>query len=333
MTYQKLEYNSYLNGLWTVQNSVPDLMSLVEQEFDYLVLDEAHYMFQDSSFNLNTDTILNMIERYRKSKIIILLSATADLLTKYFSSRITKTYSAEADYSYIKFVYCYEKKDTILKIIDRIPQDEKIVVFGCNKDRLQELNKRYPGSEYLSSDNKATSHVFQQIVEDECFDCRILFTTKVLDNGINLKDTAIKHIIIEQADMVEFIQCLGRKRIADESDTVTLYFYDSFQNITGLYGRLDSQMKIALEYFQLKENNLLDDFKARYLRKELPNFFDNQSNLIYPTYYKAKEDYIFYRAITKKQTSLHRQVAIALQKSIIHYEEAEQNYRLLTYLD
>lgn len=26
MTYQKMEYNVYLNGLWTAQKSVPDLM-------------------------------------------------------------------------------------------------------------------------------------------------------------------------------------------------------------------------------------------------------------------------------------------------------------------
>lgn len=74
-------------------------------------------------------------------------------------------------------------------------------MFGNNKDRLQELNHRYLNSEYLSGDNKAISPVFRQIVEQESFDCRILFTTKVLDNGVNLKDRAIKHIIIEQADI------------------------------------------------------------------------------------------------------------------------------------
>ena len=179
-------------------------------------------------------------------------------------------------------------------------------MFGNNKDRLQELNHRYLNSEYLSGDNKAISPVFRQIVEQESFDCRILFTTKVLDNGVNLKDRAIKHIIIEQADMVEFIQCLGRKRIIDKDDTISLYFYDSFQNITGLYGQLVSQMEIAREYFQFKENNQVDYFKERYLRKQLPDFFDNQSNLIFPTYYKAHEDYMFYWAIVNKVTSLHQ---------------------------
>lgn len=125
------------------------------------------------------------------------LSATADLLKEYFSSKITATYTAEADYSYIESVSYYTKKDTLLKILDNIPADEKAVVFGDNKERLQELNRRYSNSAYLSGDNKETNPVFSEIVQTEHFECRMLFTTKVLDNGVNLKDKAIKHIIIE----------------------------------------------------------------------------------------------------------------------------------------
>ena len=328
-----MEYNVYLNGLWTVQNSVPDLMQMVEQEFDYIVLDEAHYLFQDAAFNRRTSTIFEMIERFRKSKVIIMLSATADLLKKYFSSKITATYTADADYSYIESVFYYNRKDTLLKILDKIPADEKIVVFGDNKERLQELNRRYSDSAYLSSDNKETSPVFNEIVQTEHFECRMLFTTKVLDNGVNLKDKAIKHIFVEQTDMVEFMQCLGRKRVQDAEDTIKLYFYDNFQKIAGLYSRLEPQMRIAAEYFQLKENGLKEDFKNKYRLSPLPNFFDNKSDLVFPTYYKATDDYEFCRSITKKETSLHQQVSIALQKNAVHYEEAERHYTLLTYLE
>lgn len=167
MTYQKMEYNVYLNGLWTVQNSVPDLMQMVEQEFDYIILDEAHYLFQDAAFNRRTLTIFRMIEQFRKSKVIIMLSATADLLKEYFSSKITATYTADADYSYIESVSYYNRKDTLLKILDKIPASEKVVVFGDNKDRLQELNRRYSDSAYLSSDNKESSPMFKQIVQTE----------------------------------------------------------------------------------------------------------------------------------------------------------------------
>lgn len=328
-----MEYNVYLNGLWTVQNSVPDLMQFVEQEFDYIVLDEAHYLFQDAAFNRRTSTIFEMIEQFRKSKVIIMLSATADLLKEYFSSKITATYTAEADYSYIESVSYYTKKDTLLKILDNIPADEKAVVFGDNKERLQELNRRYSNSAYLSGDNKETSPVFSELVQAEHFECRMLFTTKVLDNGVNLKDKAIKHIIIEQTDMVEFIQCFGRKRVQDKEDTVKLYFYDNFSKIAGLYSCLAMQMQVAAEYFQLREKGLTEDFKNEYRLSPLPNFFDSKSDLVFPTYYKAVDDYEFCRSVTKKETSLHQQVSIALQKNVVPYEEAERYYTLLTYLE
>lgn len=133
--------------------------------------------------------------------------------------------------------------------------------------------------------------------------------------------------------MVEFIQCLGRKRIQDAEDTVELYFYDNFQKITGLYRHLEPQMQIVAEYLYLRENGLTEEFKNKYQVVPLPKFFNNRSDLIFPTYYKAKHDYQFCRSITKKETSLHQQVAIALQKNLVHYEEAEKYYTLLNYLE
>lgn len=185
ITYQKLEYNQYLNGDWNVRRSVPDLMQELER-YDYIVLDEAHYLFQDARFNRNTEVILDMIEWYRLSKVIIMLSATPDLLKLYFGDRIKETYEAEADYSYIKKAYCYTSKDAAYKILDSIPQNEKAVFFGDSKERLKELHRRYPDSAYLCAENETTSEAFEQITSTELFDCRFLFTTKVLDNGVNL---------------------------------------------------------------------------------------------------------------------------------------------------
>ena len=133
--------------------------------------------------------------------------------------------------------------------------------------------------------------------------------------------------------MVEFVQCLGRKRAQDKKDTIKLYFYDNFSKIAGLYSCLAMQMQVAAEYFQLRENGLIEDFKNKYRLAPLPNFFDNKSDLVFPTYYKAAADYEFCRSITKKETSLHQQVSIALQKDTVHYEEAERHYTLLTYLE
>lgn len=62
------------------------------------------------------------------------------------------------------------------------------------------------------------------------FDTRMLVTTKVIDNGVDFKDTAIKHIILDVFDIESALQCLGRKRcLTDEigeDDTCRFYIRD-----------------------------------------------------------------------------------------------------------
>ncbi len=145
ITYQSLEHDEYLETMQDTKNKVRGLMQQVS-EYDYIVLDEAHYLYQDAPFNKNTETIIELIEKYRSSKIIVLLSATPDLLKKYL--RIDKPYFFKADYSYIKEVQYYTKRDTLDEIISRIPEDEKIVMFADSKDRLKELHSEYPNSAY-----------------------------------------------------------------------------------------------------------------------------------------------------------------------------------------
>lgn len=336
ITYQKLEYNQYLNGDWNVRRSVPDLMQELEG-YDYIVLDEAHYLFQDARFNRNTEVILSMIERYRLSKVIIMLSATPDLLKSYFGDRIKETYEAEADYSYIQKAYCYTSKDAAYKILDSIPQNEKAVFFGDSRERLKELHRRYSDSAYLCSDNETTSDVFEQITSTERFACRFLFTTKVLDNGVNLTDRTIKHIIIEQTDLIDFIQCLGRKRVQDEEDTITLYFLRNISSIAARYGKLQKEIQLGNEYLFEREHDV-DRFRKVHIKDKLPDFFDNAFGLIEPTWFKAKADYQFYYSLVgaktpdKGKTTFAKEVSQRLKVRVHYYETVSKNYNLYSYL-
>lgn len=127
ITYQSLEHDEYLETMQDTKNKVRGLMQQVG-EYDYIILDEAHYLYQDAPFNKNTETIIELIEKYRSSKIIVLLSATPDLLKKYL--RIDKPYFFKADYSYIKEVQYYTKRDTLDEIIS------KIKIYQVKKNQL-----------------------------------------------------------------------------------------------------------------------------------------------------------------------------------------------------
>lgn len=145
-TYQRLEHNQVICGVPNLFNNPNNLMDALES-FDYIVMDEAHYIFQDAKFNRNTETILHMVERYYQSKIIVMLTATPDILKEYYKSRgmLTRYYEFGADYSYIQNVYAYfaSRNDVVKEIIQNIPRDEKIIFFGSNKNRLKELKSYY----------------------------------------------------------------------------------------------------------------------------------------------------------------------------------------------
>ena len=137
ITYQSLEHDEYLETMQDTKNKVRGLMQQVG-EYDYIILDEAHYLYQDAPFNKNTETIIELIEKYRSSKIIVLLSATPDLLKKYL--RIDKPYFFKADYSYIKEVQYYTKRDTLDEIISKVNYRAKHKSLPCDRPSVNSPN-------------------------------------------------------------------------------------------------------------------------------------------------------------------------------------------------
>lgn len=224
ITYQSLEHDEYLGTMQGTKDKVRGLMQQVS-EYDYIILDEAHYLYQDAPFNKNTETIIELVARYRTSKIIVLLSATPDLLKKYL--QIDKAYFFKADYSYIKEVQYYTKRDTLDEIISRIPEDEKIVMFADSKDRLKELHSEYPNSAYLDASNKKRRKVFNQI-EQIIFAADSVEITDKTGNNVNKytllpKDASDYGITWTSADeSVAIVNDKGEVEAKSEGKTVII---------------------------------------------------------------------------------------------------------------
>jgi len=58
---------------------------------------------------------------------------------------------------------------------------------------------------------------------NEKFQELILITTTCMDAGVNLIDIDLKHVVCEVEDTGTLIQCIGRKRIQDEQDSINVY--------------------------------------------------------------------------------------------------------------
>lgn len=104
--------------------------------------------------------------------------------------------------------------------------------------------------------------------------------------------------------MVEFMQCLGRKRVQSPDDTITLYFLNSVFSIAGRYKDLKRDLAIVQQYLNARASGYEQGFWKINRTEYIPLMFDNSHHLVKPAYYKALSDRAFYRDILNKKTSL-----------------------------
>ena len=221
-TYQKIEY-------W--QQRKPEWVKKWLDSYAYIVCDEAHYFFSDSDFNHTTDLSFQCIERLVPEKVVIYMSATGRLLFDKWeedgSIQPDRYYYIPRNYDHISEVYFFYRDVERQDILDHLPAGEKAVVFVTKRDTLVEMKKKYgdSASYYCSKNHKdgPMDKLEDCINPDGTLRKRILFTTTALYNGVDIKDHALRHLIIEQWEPIEVIQEIGRKRPLDATDTCKLY--------------------------------------------------------------------------------------------------------------
>lgn len=275
--------------------------------YDYIVADECHYFTTDAIFNDYTDISYNYVMK-QKEAVVLLISATAKSFFNYLIStkkvKRRNYYILDKDYSYVNKLYYYQSKE-LKSIIDDILENEpesKIVVFCNNGSRIIEMNTAYrEAASYYCSKSTSDTRVkticgWKDNEENNCitrypdgrvtFDKRILFTTSVLDNGVDLKDRCIKHVFSEIVDVDTMIQSLGRKRELDENDTCTFYIreYQS-KGIQWFINKIQRQLEpVKLynsDYFKFcekyKDGNNRDEIK--------------QNDIFYNSFNKSKKGF------------------------------------------
>jgi hypothetical protein len=217
------EYNLYNVTVMNYQKLQQDINNKIDQDikFDYIIADEIHYIFTDSSFNYYTDIIYEFLLE-QKDNVVIYMSATAKslfgMLCKKEHVKKNRVYKLEADYSYVDKVYFYDNK-SLVKLVDMIlskSDDVKVLVFINSQSKMLEMFELYKDkANYYCSES---ADKLKDIREEDCiisvgekitFEKRILFTTTALDNGIDLKDENIKYVISEIFEPDTAIQCLG----------------------------------------------------------------------------------------------------------------------------
>lgn len=243
------------------------LSTLNDQRFFFIVFDEIHYLLQDAVFNREIIYLTNAIPKIDRS-VKVFVSATMEevkpflkrmLHTQDEESRVIyreegkkiehfqKTfftggnvfsYKLEPCYNIRKIKY-FRELDILAQRINHDATDDKWPIFVNSKSEAKELKKLITHDvAYLDADVDEENAIKKQIISEEQFSEKVLVTTKVLDNGANLKDPKLRNIVLLTVDKTDFIQMFGRKRFNDEEEGVNLYlaarnvrFFNALRNM------------------------------------------------------------------------------------------------------
>lgn len=175
----------------------------IDLNYDYIVMDEIHYVLIDGSFNnLCRLAYKYLIEKPMPFTIKIFISATMEEIEKPILNALNgenttlRKYETGIDYSYINVKYFKNDLDIIINSIKNDKTDEKWLVF-VSKKVDGELIQKSLGDEISSFIKSRTkSKELESIVTKSSFNKKVLIATKVLDNGINIEDDKLTNIVV-----------------------------------------------------------------------------------------------------------------------------------------
>jgi hypothetical protein len=207
-------------------------------KYNYIVCDEWHYVLSDAMFNKYTDLTYDWIISQEESCKIFMSGTANNIFNKLKLDNVVKEeheYLIPYDYSYVKECKIFNQKLDVINIINDILKntDDKIIYFANSTSFALEVLKQFEEEAVFRCSSATKNQKALKANDTECikiykrdlitFDKRLLITTKALDNGVNIVDRQVKHIICDVFDLESHQQCLGRKRKIDDEDTCTFY--------------------------------------------------------------------------------------------------------------
>lgn len=213
--------------------------------FSYIIFDEAHFFLADALFNSMTGLLFDESMEWFKNSTMIFMSATLsefesvfdktayqripkhplkDIYAQFYSENIIKYYNSYTKSCYRAFAY--QNNAEILNEISESNEHEKWLIFVTSKNTgnnlknaiISETNKT---AAFITAEKKNTG-TWRRLIDESCYETDVLITTKVLDNGINIIDNRVRHIVLPFCDKTAFIQMLGRRR-CEENEIINIY--------------------------------------------------------------------------------------------------------------
>ncbi|RHC12131.1 hypothetical protein DW856_19295 [Roseburia intestinalis] len=272
------------------------------ENHDYVVCDECHYFLTDSNYNTNTGVSFRWIQEMFAHKIRIFMSATIDEIEdiinkndkkmehqcsqwyykdlKYMSPlalvqqrKVVYKYNIESNYDYVS-VNILENYNDLIEAVENGSKKKWMIfvdsiVYGKQLEKTLKDKLECDSIIFITTDYKKDVDGIREVDEisrESMFSKRILITTAVLDNGVNIKDLELQNIVVCADTEEQFIQMLGRKR-KDGINTNLYIFKRDKVHFQRRLAMVEKVRKIAINYMKTFEKWLNGDEKY-YISKE-----------------------------------------------------------------
>lgn len=203
--------------------------------FDYIVADECHYFVQDTSFNSYTRLSFEAIFSQRCQ--IFFMSATMEEFKALIHQKVTfyrhnsmnvcdallhiKEHIIEDEFAGIDAV-CFHETSEIISKINAGKKGKKWLIFVESKSLAKKLDDAIGMNSCIITADDKDSKEFELITRQEQFHADVLIATSVIDNGVNIKDLNLRHLVLMTSEKTEFLQMLGRKR-REPGERITVF--------------------------------------------------------------------------------------------------------------
>lgn len=251
----------------------------------------------------------------------------------------TIIYELPRNYDYCKIRSLKDENSDSLKslqpliqqIKDEISQrntEDKYVIFIHDKKIDREImntigteNAVMVTSESKNADeNDCSRKVYEKIIRDNMFEQKVLISTAVLDNGINLCDEKIKNIFIDEWDKVKFLQMLGRVRKPRENKDfyLNVFFINySIESFKKFLANEERSLKMINNFLNMDAQERKNKAKRMFKKQEV---YDNvlRNLIILEGVFAEREDCINTLAIKKSQYDieiLHQYIGFDVQEN------------------
>lgn len=246
------------------------------KEFEYLF---KHTQATKIYFSATPETFISALKKYFETHSTELEEYNTKIIAiNPLESQIKNLIEINSTKYNIEFINFAQREDFLDNQIKQSNQTNKLLYFTSDRLFGFAMCNRAIGSSYHKEFSKGGSIIYSLASKDEgikfghyidhnqrhnikannVFDTDVLVATKVLENGINIKDDNLKRIVIDYVELDSVIQMIGRVRVKKRETAEPIKVYIIIPAIKTLTKRINEKNKILKDdkKIYLKRNRL-----------------------------------------------------------------------------